>query len=165
LGSSHCPPNQGIVVNDSGEPLAAGRSVRWPIYLVVALVAGAFLTRVVIAVVGFTSGPTPGNVSEAKEGETWSFMQLLDYLKGRGVALTIYTSQQHAAGGPLVSVCREDYVGDRSGRVLDIQRRSSRQDAHGGANGDPSALSWGRFVFKGDAGLLRKVRQALPSEP
>jgi hypothetical protein len=148
-------------VNDASEP-AAGRAVRWPIYLVVGLVACAFLTRVVIAVVGLASGPTPGNVSEANEGERWSFMQLLAYLKGHGVALTIYTAQQHAADGPLISVCREDDLGGCSGRVLDIQQRPSQRDAHAAANGENGLLAWGRFVFKGDAGLVKKVRQALP---
>jgi hypothetical protein len=149
-------------VNEADEPAAAGRSVRWPIYLVVALVACAFLTRVVIAVVGLASGPTPGNVSEAKEGEEWSFMQLLDYLKGRGVALTIYTSQQHAAEGPLISVCREDDLAGRSGRILDIQQRPSPQDARAATSADDRAVAWGRFLFKGDAGLVKQVRKALP---
>jgi hypothetical protein len=148
-------------VDDAGEP-AAGRAVRWPIYLVVALVACAFLTRIVIAVVGLASGPTPGNVSEANEGERWSFMQLLAYLKGRGVALTIYTAQQHAADGPLISVCREDDLGGRSGRVLEIQQRPSSQDTHAAASGDDRAVAWGRFLFKGDSGLVKEVRRALP---
>jgi hypothetical protein len=162
LGSSHWLSSKGILVNDADEPAAAGRSVRWPIYLVVALVACAFLTRVVIAVVGLASGPTPGNVSEAKEGEEWSFMQLLDYLKGRGVALMINTAQQHAPGGPLISVCRKDDLGGRSGRVLDIQKRPSPQDAHTATSGDDGAVAWGCFLFKGDSGLVKDVRKALP---
>jgi hypothetical protein len=149
-------------VKEAGEPAAAGRSVRWPIYLVVALVVCAFLTRLVIAVVGLAPGLTPGNVSEANEGENWSFMQILDYLKGRGVGLTIYTAQQNAPEGPLISVCRKDDLGGRSGRVLDIQRRPSPQEAHAAASGDDGAIAWGRFLFKGDPTLVKQVRRVLP---
>ena len=147
---------------DPHEDPAAGRPVRWPIYLVVGLVVVAVLTRLVLLVGIFQEDELPAaGASEAKEGEQWSFQELFTFLKGRGVPLAIYTTKQNAPGGPVVSVCPEDHWAGRAARLVHIQRRPSAVEAHAAAPGGEDGFAWGRFAFTGEKDLLAVIRKAL----
>jgi hypothetical protein len=154
-----------VVAETEGTP--AARPVRWPIYAVLGLIVAAVAARLVFMVGIFGDGElSPAGVSESKEGEQWTFTELLAFLHERGVPLAVYTSKEKAAGGPVLSVCPEDHWAGRTARLVHIQRRASAQESHeAGTALRNDGFAWGRFLFTGEGELLDKVEQHLhPSE-
>jgi hypothetical protein len=140
------------------------RPVRWPIYVVVvAAVVGLIARFVFVAgvVVHYDDLP-PSPAAEEREGVEWSFRQLFNFLRERDLPVSVYTTNERAPGGPIVSVGRADELMAPWDHRVNVQRCPSMDAAHRAANaagGD--SFAWGRFFFQGNGALLTRINKAV----